>query len=66
MEVEAIATRGRRKGNGVNPASSRLIYRGATESARYGSFLRTTRLNDSIPISSRDNLGGFIADWLQP
>jgi hypothetical protein len=28
MEVEVTATRGRRKGNGVNPSSGRLIYRG--------------------------------------
>jgi hypothetical protein len=36
------------------------------ESARYGSFPRTMRLNGSILISSRDNLDGFVADWLQP
>jgi hypothetical protein len=48
------------------PASGRPIYRGSTESARYGSFPRTTHLNSSILISLRDNLDGFVANWLQP
>jgi hypothetical protein len=58
-EAEATAAGGRRKGNGVNPASGRLIYRGSTESARCGSFRRTTRLNGSILKSSRADQGGF-------
>jgi hypothetical protein len=64
--VKEKGMRGRRKRNGVNPASGRPIYRGSTESACYDFFPRTMRFNGSIPISSRDNLGGFVADWLQP
>jgi hypothetical protein len=66
IAVKVKEMRGRRKRNGVNPASSCPIYRGSTKSARYGSFPRTMCLNGSIPIGSRDNLGGFVADWLQP
>jgi hypothetical protein len=43
------------KGNGVNPAPGRPIYRGSTESIRCGSFHRTIRLNGSIPRSSRED-----------
>jgi hypothetical protein len=53
--AEVRAMGGRRKGNGVNPDSGRPIYRGSTESARCGSFRRTTRLNGSIPRSSRED-----------
>jgi hypothetical protein len=42
--AEVRVTGGRRKGNGVNP-----------ESAHCGSFRRTTRLNSSIPRSSRED-----------
>jgi hypothetical protein len=49
--TEVRATEGRRKKNGVNPDLGYTIYRGSTESARCGSFRRTTRFNGSIPRS---------------
>jgi hypothetical protein len=54
------------RGMGSNLLWATLFIGESTESARYGSFLHTMRLNGSIPISTRDNLGGFVADWLQP
>jgi hypothetical protein len=53
------------KGNEVNPASGRPIYRGSTESIRCGSFHCTICLNGSIPRSSREDQGGFFANRLQ-
>jgi hypothetical protein len=49
------------KGNGVNPAPGRPIYRGSTESIRCGSFHHTMRLDGSIPKTSREDPGGFFA-----
>jgi hypothetical protein len=47
--VAEVRAMGRKmKGNRVNPASGRPIYRWSTESARCGSFRCTTRLNGSI------------------
>jgi hypothetical protein len=43
------------KGNGVNLAPGRPIYRGSTESICCGSFHFTIRLNGSIPRSSRED-----------
>jgi hypothetical protein len=45
----------KKKGNGVNPDPGRPIYGGSTESARCGSFRRTTRPNGIIPRSSRED-----------
>jgi hypothetical protein len=59
-------TGGRKKGNGVNPASGQPIYRGSTESVRCGSFRRTTRQNGSVSGSSREDFDGFVVDSLKP
>jgi hypothetical protein len=53
------------RGMGSTPPRAALFIGGSTDSARCGSFRRTTRLNGSILISSRDNLGGFAAYWLK-
>jgi hypothetical protein len=53
------------KGNGVKPASGHPIHRGSTESIRCGSFHRTIHLNGSIPRSSQEDPGRFLANRLQ-
>jgi hypothetical protein len=63
--VEVKATGRKTKGIGVNLAPGRPIYRGSTESARCGSFCRTTCVNGSIPRSSRKDQGGYFANTLQ-
>jgi hypothetical protein len=50
------------RGMGSTPPRAALFIRGSTYSACYGSFRRIIRLNGYIPINSRDNLGGFVAD----
>jgi hypothetical protein len=45
---EERMTGGRRRGMGSAPPRAALFIRGSTESARYGSFRRTTRLNGSF------------------
>jgi hypothetical protein len=66
IAVKAKEMRGRRKRNGVNPTSGHPIYRRVHRICPLRFLPRTMRLNGSILISSRDNLSGFVADWLQP
>jgi hypothetical protein len=49
---------------GSTTTQTALFIEGSTESARCGSFRRTTRFNGCIPRSSREDYGGFISNRL--
>jgi hypothetical protein len=53
------------RGMGSTPPRAALFIGWSTEFLYCSSFRRTTRLNGSITICSRDNLDGFAADWLK-